>query len=35
MTKTIFTLLFLNTLFLAAQDKKDPNLSGNPLFPGW
>ena len=35
MAKSIFVLLILNSLILAAQEKKDPNFSGNPLFPGW
>ena len=35
MTKSIFALLILNSFILAAQDKKDPNFSGNPVFPGW
>lgn len=35
MTKLLFALLILNSLILNAQEKKDPNISGNPLFPGW
>jgi beta-xylosidase len=35
MAKMLFTFLLLNSLLLAAQEKKDPNFSGNPVFPGW
>ena len=35
MNKMLLTLLILNSLLLAAQEKKDPGFSGNPLFPGW
>jgi beta-xylosidase len=35
MAKMLFTLLILNSLLLAAQEKKDQKYSGNPLFPGW
>jgi beta-xylosidase len=35
MAKSIFVLLILNSLILAAQEKKDPSFSGNPIFPGW
>ena len=35
MTKPIFVLLFLTSSMLAAQDRKEPISSGNPVFPGW
>ncbi len=35
MTKPIFVLLFLTSFNLAAQDRKEPLFSGNPIFPGW
>jgi beta-xylosidase len=35
MAKSIFVLLILNSLILAAQEKKDTKFSGNPIFPGW
>ena len=35
MTKPIFVLLFLTSSMLAAQDRKEPLFSGNPVFPGW
>ena len=35
MTKPILAVVILNSFILAAQDKKDHNFSGNPVFPGW
>ena len=35
MTKPIFVLLFLTSFNLAAQERKEPLFSGNPIFPGW
>lgn len=34
--KLSLVVLFILVIFnLSAQDNKNPNLSGNPLFPGW
>ena len=35
MNKIILSMLLLSALNLSAQEKKDPNFAGNPVFPGW
>ncbi len=35
MKNAIIPLFVLLCLTLCAQDKKDPNFAGNPVFPGW
>ncbi len=35
MNKIFISLLLLCTFTLSAQQKKDPNFAGNPIFPGW
>jgi beta-xylosidase len=35
MKQVIFAMLMLGSMVLPAQEKKDPNFSGNPVFPGW
>src|SRR5512133_1487645 len=35
MKRSLFVIGILISLSLVAQDKKKPEFSGNPLFPGW
>ncbi|HWS01253.1 MAG TPA: glycoside hydrolase family 43 protein [Prolixibacteraceae bacterium] len=35
MKRSLLALLILVNISLSAQEKKDSNTSGNPLFPGW
>jgi beta-xylosidase len=35
MKKTLLSLIVLISISLSAQEKKEPNFAGNPVFPGW